>query len=543
MFEDIISEYIKSVKNKKDVMDGFNFYISGNISNYAQSGSEYSGVVNDNGNSYTAKVVIDDDKIHKYKCSCGCTKEACSHVYGLLYYIESLKDEDTASKWFDFSLNDIYLDDSSHLINSKDIPSQIEEAVMKAGKDKLSNILISEVKTDINLGYRLLSQLYNMSPKDEGMLFKSRIIDLLENLNKSNVKESSLEELDNFSITLLQTIQSRVENNRLENAFILSMLLIEILNFIKPHGNQIEYLVRYREFIEKKVIPVLHIIVMETSASGKSEIKKIFLDELMLLINKSSNEKNILISGYILYFASLLSDSKTENKVRHGMRLLKNRVGKAGNILTCFVESGIRIGHGKLSDAVEYVEKHIKNISALSIIVDTLLFNKHFDEAERIITVTAGKNLGKQHKYMWYSRLQDIYHFRNNKEKMLENAFMLLSLGDTKEYYTVRKMLVELSKYNNEKDRLHDMACNVMPVYEYCLTLAENDEYSYMLDRFEKIKTNKELKSAIEFMDDSGIALYKDGTNVKLLEILKEKSGKNAKYNKHVISLLELISV
>lgn len=543
MFEDIISDYIKAVKNKKDVAEGFNFYTGGKINNFVQSGSECSAVVEDNGNSYTAKVVVDEDKVHKYKCSCGSSKEICSHVCGLLYYIESLKGDDTASKWFDFSLNDIYLDDSSHLVDSKDIPSQIEDAVLKADKNKLSGILVGEVKSDINLGYRLLSQLYNMNPKDEGMLFKSRIIDLLENLNKSNVKESSLEELDHFAVTLLQTIQSRVENNRLENAFILSMLLIEILNFIKPHGNQIEYLVKYREFIENKVIPVLHIVVMETAASGNAGIKKTFLNELMLLINKSSNEKNILISGYILYFASLLSDDKTENKVRHGMRLLKSRVGKSGNILTNFVESGIRIGHGNLADAVSYIEKHIKNVSALSIIVDTLLFNKHFDEAERIITVTAGKNLGKQHKYMWYSRLQDIYFFRNNKEKMLENAFMLLSLGDTKEYYTVRKMLVELSRYNQEKDRLHDTACSVMPVYEYCLTLAENDEYAYMIDRFSRIKTSKELKSAIEFMDDSGIALYKDNTNVKLLEILQEKSVKIPKYNKHITSLLELISI
>ena len=44
-------------------------------------------------------------------------------------------------------------------------------------------------------------------------------------------------------------------------------------------------------------------------------------------------------------------------------------------------------------------------------------------------------------------------------------------------------------------------------------------------------------------MDDQGVALYDNNTNKKLLKILNEKSGKYAKLQSHVKSLLELIMI
>ena len=73
--------------------------------------------------------------------------------------------------------------------------------------------------------------------------------------------------------------------------------------------------------------------------------------------------------------------------------------------------------------------------------------------------------------------------------------------------------------------------------------LADSKEYDLLIKRFEIVKSAKDIKEAIKFMDDQGVALYDNNTNKQLLQILNDKSDKYPKLQNHVKSLLELIMI
>ncbi len=82
-----------------------------------------------------------------------------------------------------------------------------------------------------------------------------------------------------------------------------------------------------------------------------------------------------------------------------------------------------------------------------------------------------------------------------------------------------------------------------MPIYDYCSLLADNKEFTLLIDRFNIIQSTKDISEAVKFMDDKGIALYDDDTNKRLLNILEEKTKNYKKLSAHVKSLLDLITL
>ena len=90
---------------------------------------------------------------------------------------------------------------------------------------------------------------------------------------------------------------------------------------------------------------------------------------------------------------------------------------------------------------------------------------------------------------------------------------------------------------------IHKTACRQVPIYDYCSLLADNKEFTLLIDRFNIIQSTKDISEAVKFMDDKGIALYDDDTNKRLLNILEEKTKNYKKLSAHVKSLLDLITL
>lgn len=80
-------------------------------------------------------------------------------------------------------------------------------------------------------------------------------------------------------------------------------------------------------------------------------------------------------------------------------------------------------------------------------------------------------------------------------------------------------------------------------MYDYCSLLADNKEYKLLIERFNIIKSTKDITEAVKFMDDKGITLYDNNTNKKLLSILEEKTKSSKKLAAHVKSLLDLSTI
>ena len=130
-----------------------------------------------------------------------------------------------------------------------------------------------------------------------------------------------------------------------------------------------------------------------------------------------------------------------------------------------------------------------------------------------------------------------------DEKKYAETAKERFALGDINAYFDAVDAYTSLGLYNNVKDELHSIACKKMPLYEYCYLLVEHKEYGFLIERFKMIKSIKDTKDAIKFMDDKGIAIYDNNTNKELLHILSDKTANNTNLAQHVQSLLNLITV
>ena len=189
-----------------------------------------------------------------------------------------------------------------------------------------------------------------------------------------------------------------------------------------------------------------------------------------------------------------------------------------------------------------YAKNKLKYHHGIEVFANTLfLTNNEELDADFLEYVLSSRKLPTIYSLTYNNLLLYIYHSTNNKEKLAYTAKALFLLGDITAYYEAVDTLKELGKYEQEKQDIHDLASKTIPLYDYCTMLADSKEYDLLINRFELIKSTREIKEAIKFMDDQGVALYDNNTNKQLLEILSNKSGRYPKLQNHVKSLLELI--
>ena len=111
---------------------------------------------------------------------------------------------------FEFSLRPTHDIDNPFAKISLNIIDHLSDVVDKADKKTLNQVILDEAGENINFSYKIYSQITDMTPYDEGMLFKARIIELLNDLDDAS--SDAYAELIEFAFMLTGLSKKMIEN-------------------------------------------------------------------------------------------------------------------------------------------------------------------------------------------------------------------------------------------------------------------------------------------------------------------------------------------
>ena len=247
----------------------------------------------------------------------------------------------------------------------------------------------------------------------------------------------------------------------------------------------------------------------------------------------------------MLFFTALTADKKTVPVIKSALTAIKKfATHTTVTPYIVYVKAGLAFSQSSPKEAVEFAKNKLKYHHGIEMFANTLLITNNEElNAEFLEHILSSRKIPYVYNVVYNKQLLHIYNAVNNKEKLAYTAKALFLLGDESVYYIAVDTLKELGKYEQEKHEIHNIACKSIPIYDYCTMLADSKEYDLLVKRFEIIKSVKDIKEAIKFMDDQGVALYDNNTNKQLLQILNDKSEKYPKLQNHVKSLLELIMI
>lgn len=447
---------------------------------------------------------------------------------------------------FEFSLRPTRDIDNPFAKISLNIIDHLSDVVDKADKKTLNQVILDEAKENINFSYKIYSQITDMTPHDEGMLFKARLIEILNNIDDEANSDANdaYADLVEFSSMLTALSNKKIEDDKLENAFIISMLLFETAEEMKIRNVHLNYILDYKNFLEEQKL-ILHVIAVKIFEKDNNKLKDLFVKELLNFINRFYNDANNKLCFDLLFFTALTADKKTVSVIRSALTAIKKfATHSTVTPYIMYVKTGIAFSQSSPKEAVEFAKNKLKYHHGIEMFANTLLITNNEElNAEFLEHVLSSRKLPYVYNVVYNKQLLHIYSAVNNKEKLAYTAKALFLLGDESVYYTAVDTLKELGKYEQEKHEIHDIACKSIPLYDYCTMLADSKEYDLLIKRFEIVKSAKDIKEAIKFMDDQGVALYDNNTNKQLLQILNDKSDKYPKLQNHVKSLLELIMI
>ena len=410
---------------------------------------------------------------------------------------------------FDFSLRPNHDIDNPFAKTSIDIIDSLQQSITKADKSVLADVLLDEAKENINFSYKIFSQIVDMTAEDEGLLFKARLIEILNELESKYDNDSEqFSDLLDFAVILTNIIEHHINADKLKKAFITTLST-------KAHQH------------------------------NDSEINNFFINEILQYINKFSYNKNIEVCFDMLYFASLLADKESAEIIyQAAAQLQKHTSHSIPKAILNYINAGIIYADKGSDETADYVCKNVKDYHCISNIAYTCILVDDIECAEKILEFfLENKRIPKQFKLSFYQQLQIVYSFLQNEKKFANIAKERFALGDKNAYFDAVEAYTSLGVYQQEKAELHSIACKQVPIYDYCSLLSDNKEFALLLDRFNMIKSTKDISEAVKFMDDKGIALYDDNTNKKLLNILEEKTKNYKRLAAHVKSLLDLITI
>ena len=385
-----------------------------------------------------------------------------------------------------------------------------------------------------------------MKPEEEGLLFKARLLEILDEIeDEHNDDGDPFADLLNFTGILTNITENKINNDKLKNAFIITMLLFETMEEMRIRNIHVPYILEFRKYILNNQLTMLHVICARALQANDKSINNFIINEVLQYISRFAFNKNIDLCFDMLYFISLLSDDESAEIITSiADELKKHSPYAASKMLVNYVNAGIIYAGDDSNKVIDFTCKNINNIHLINNIVYTCLLTDDAVCAEKILKYfVSGKKITKKLKLSFYQQLQVVYSVLQNEKKYAETAKERFALGDINAYFDAVDAYTSLGLYNNVKDELHSIACKKMPIYEYCYLLAEHKEYGLLIERFKMIKSIKDTKDAINFMDDKGIAIYDNNTNKELLHILSEKAANNTNLAQHVQSLLSLITV
>ena len=135
---------------------------------------------------------------------------------------------------FDFSLRPNHDIDNPFAKTSIDIIDSLQQSIAKADKSVLADVLLDEAKENINFSYKIFSQIVNMTAEDEGLLFKARLIEILNELESKYDNDSEqFSDLLDFAVILTNIIEHHINADKLKKAFITTLLLFETAEEMK----------------------------------------------------------------------------------------------------------------------------------------------------------------------------------------------------------------------------------------------------------------------------------------------------------------------
>ena len=385
-----------------------------------------------------------------------------------------------------------------------------------------------------------------MKPEEEGLLFKARLLEIIDEIEDEHDYEGdAFTDLLNFTAILTNITENKIHNDKLKNAFIITMLLFETMEEMRIRTLHIPYVLEFREYILNNQLSMLHIIASRAMQHNDKELNNFIINEILEYISRFAFYKNIDFCFDMLYFISLISDEESAEIIKKIADELKQHTTFATQkMLVNYVNAGL-IYSGQDSDSiVDFTCKNINNDHFINNIVYTCLLTDDAVNAGKILEYfVSNKRITKTLKLSFYQQLQVVYSVLQDEKKYAETAKERFALGDINAYFDAVDAYTSLGLYDSVKDELHAVACKKMPIYEYCYLLAEHKEYKLLIERFKLIKSIKEIKEAIKFMDDKGIAIYDNNINKELLHILSDKTVNNTNLAQHVQSLLSLITV
>lgn len=447
---------------------------------------------------------------------------------------------------FDFSLRPNHDIDNPFAKTSIDIIDSLQQSIAKADKSVLADVLLDEAKENINFSYKIFSQIVDMTAEDEGLLFKARLIEILNELESKYDNDSEqFSDLLDFAVILTNIIEHHINADKLKKAFITTLLLFETAEEMKIRNIHIPFTLEFKEYIINNHLTLLHVISTKAHQHNDSEINNFFINEILQYINKFSYNKNIEVCFDMLYFASLLADKESAEIIyQAAAELQKHTSHSIPKAILNYINAGIIYADKGSDETADYVCKNVKDYHCISNIAYTCILVDDIECAEKILEFfLENKRIPKQFKLSFYQQLQIVYSFLQNEKKFANIAKERFALGDKNAYFDAVEAYTSLGVYQQEKAELHSIACKQVPIYDYCSLLSDNKEFALLLDRFNMIKSTKDISEAVKFMDDKGIALYDDNTNKKLLNILEEKTKNYKKLAAHVKSLLDLITI
>lgn len=447
---------------------------------------------------------------------------------------------------FDFSLRPNHDIDNPFAKTSIDIIDSLQQSIAKADKSVLADVLLDEAKENINFSYKIFSQIVDMTAEDEGLLFKARLIEILNELESKYDNDSEqFSDLLDFAVILTNIIEHHINADKLKKAFITTLLLFEAAEEMRIRNIHIPFTLEFKEYIINNHLTLLHVISTKAHQHNDSEINNFFINEILQYINKFSYNKNIEVCFDMLYFASLLADKESAEIIyQAAAELQKHTSHSIPKAILNYINAGIIYADKGSDETADYVCKNVKDYHCISNIAYTCILVDDIECAEKILEFfLENKRIPKQFKLSFYQQLQIVYSFLQNEKKFANIAKERFALGDKNAYFDAVEAYTSLGVYQQEKAELHSIACKQVPIYDYCSLLSDNKEFALLLDRFNMIKSTKDISEAVKFMDDKGIALYDDNTNKKLLNILEEKTKNYKKLAAHVKSLLDLITI
>lgn len=447
---------------------------------------------------------------------------------------------------FEFALRPNHNIDNPFTNISLNIIDNLKQSIDKTDKSTIAAVLLDEAEENINFSYKIYSQIVDMKPEEEGLLFKARLLEILDEIeDEHNYDGDPFTDLLNFTGILTNITENKINNDKLKNAFIITMLLFETMEEMRIRNIHVPYTLEFREYILNNQLTMLHVICARALQANDKSINNFIINEVLQYISRFAFNKNIDLCFDMLYFISLLSDDESAEIITSiADELKKHSPYAASKMLVNYVNAGIIYAGDDSNKVIDFTCKNINNIHLINNIVYTCLLTDDAVCAEKILEYfVSGKKITKKLKLSFYQQLQVVYSVLQNEKKYAETAKERFALGDINAYFDAVDAYTSLGLYNIVKDELHSIACKKMPIYEYCYLLAVHKEYGLLIERFKMIKSIKDTKDAIKFMDDKGIAIYDNNTNKELLHILSEKAANNTNLAQHVQSLLSLITV